>query len=173
MHRRLRRRHGDRPAGAWARGCRSAVLTESVRYSWRICTACPAINPSVETTLRPDELITEIVIPANAFAGHTAYIKVRDRATFEWPVVSAAVGLDMDGSTIRAAHVAAGGVGTKPWRLRPVEKALAGRTLNRDTVSAAAQLSVEGAMARGGTSFKLKLLPHVVERAILTAGGQA
>jgi xanthine dehydrogenase YagS FAD-binding subunit len=133
----------------------------------------PGSDPSVDTTLKPGEIITEIIIPANAFAARTAYIKMRDRATFEWPVVSAAVGLDMDGPTIRAAHVAAGGVGTKPWRLRSVEKALTGRTLDQDIVSAAAQSAVEGAVASGGTAFKLKLLPRVVERAILTAGGQA
>jgi xanthine dehydrogenase YagS FAD-binding subunit len=133
----------------------------------------PGADPSVDTTLKPGEIITEIVVPANGFATHTAYIKVRDRATFEWPVVSAAVGLDLDGPTIRAAYVAAGGVGTKPWRLRSVEKALTGRKPEQDVVSAAAQSSVEGVVARGGTSFKLKLLPRVVERAILTAGGQA
>jgi xanthine dehydrogenase YagS FAD-binding subunit len=132
----------------------------------------PGSDPSADTTLKPDELITEIVIPANPFATHTAYIKVRDRASFAWPVVSAAVGLELDGTIIRAAHVAAGGVGTKPWRLRPVEKALVGRTLDQHSVSVAARAAVEGAVAGGGTSFKLKLLPRVVERAILTAGGQ-
>jgi xanthine dehydrogenase YagS FAD-binding subunit len=130
----------------------------------------PGAEPFADTTLQPDELIAEVVVPANTFGAHTAYIKVRDRATFEWPVVSAAVGLDMDGPTVRSARVAAGGVGTKPWRLRSVERALTGRPLDRDVVSAAAQSAVEGAVARGGTAFKLKLLPRVVERAILTAG---
>ncbi len=133
----------------------------------------PGSEPFLDTTLKPDEIITEIIIPANPFAAHSAYVKMRDRATFEWPVVSAAVGLDMDGPTIRDAKVAAGGVGTKPWRLRPVEKALIGQTLDQRSVSAAALLAVEGAAARSGTAFKLKLLPRVVERAILTAGGQA
>jgi xanthine dehydrogenase YagS FAD-binding subunit len=133
----------------------------------------PGADPSVDTTLKPDEIITEIVVPANGFGAHTAYVKVRDRATFEWPVVSAAVGLELDGRTVRTARVAAGGVGTKPWPLRSVEKALTGRKLEQDVVTTAAQLSVEGAVARGGTSFKLKLLPRVVERAILTAGGEA
>jgi xanthine dehydrogenase YagS FAD-binding subunit len=133
----------------------------------------PGSDPSVDTTMKPGEIITEIIIPANGFGGHTAYVKVRDRATFEWPVVSVAVGLDMNGATIRAARVAAGGVGTKPWRLRSVEQALIGCMLEQDVVSAAARSAVEGAVAPGGTAFKLKLLPRVVERAILTAGGQA
>jgi xanthine dehydrogenase YagS FAD-binding subunit len=133
----------------------------------------PEDVPSVDTILKQNEIITEIVLPANAVAAHSAYIKVRDRATFEWPVVSAAVGLEMDGDTVLAAHVAAGGVGTKPWPLRSVEQALAGRALNPDSASAAAERAAEGATAHGGTAFKVKLLPRVVERAILTAGGHA
>jgi xanthine dehydrogenase YagS FAD-binding subunit len=133
----------------------------------------PGDVPSVDTVMKQGEIITEIVLPAAALAAHSAYIKVRDRATFEWPVVSAAVGLEMDGATVRSAHVAAGGVGTKPWPLRAVEQALAGRVLDADTVSVAARLAVKGAIPHGDTAFKVKLLPKVVERAILTAGGQA
>jgi xanthine dehydrogenase YagS FAD-binding subunit len=131
----------------------------------------PGDEPTADTTLLAGELINEIAIPANAFNGRTAYVKVRDRATFEWPVVSVAVGLELDGPTIRAAHIAAGGVATKPWKLRPVETALAGRPLSAETVSGAARLATEGASASGERAFKLKLLPRVVERAILTAGG--
>jgi xanthine dehydrogenase YagS FAD-binding subunit len=130
----------------------------------------PGADPSADTTLRPGEIVTEIVLPPSKFAGASAYIKMRDRATFEWPVVSAAVGLEMEGATVRAARVAVGGVGTKPWPLPRVEKALVGGTL--DAAAAAAKLSVEGATAHGENEFKLKLLPRCVERAILTAGGQ-
>ena len=130
----------------------------------------PEADPSADTILRPGEIITEIVVPTNLFAANSAYVKMRDRASFEWPVVSAAVGLEMAGSTVLAAHVAAGGVGTKPWALPHVEKALAGRTLDGDMALAAARLAVEGATASGENEFKLKLLPRVVERAILTAG---
>jgi xanthine dehydrogenase YagS FAD-binding subunit len=132
----------------------------------------PGADPAVDTTLRPGEILTEIVLPPNGFAGASAYVKVRDRATFEWPVVSVAVGLEMDGIRIVTSRVAAGGVGTKPWPLPRVEKALAGLTLDAAGVTAAAKLSTEGATAHGGNEFKLKLLPRVVERAILTAGGQ-
>jgi xanthine dehydrogenase YagS FAD-binding subunit len=132
----------------------------------------PGADPSVNSTLRPGEIVTELVLPPNKFAGASAYIKVRYRATFEWPVVSAAVGLEMEGVTVQTARVAVGGVGTKPWPLPSVEKALVGGTLDAAAASAAAQLSIEGATARGGNEFKLKLLPRVLERAILTAGGQ-
>jgi xanthine dehydrogenase YagS FAD-binding subunit len=132
----------------------------------------PGSDPSVDSTLRPGEILTEIVLPPNRFAGASAYVKVRDRATFEWPVVSAAVGLEMEGTKVVAARVAVGGVGTKPWPLPRVEKVLAGQTLDAAVASAAAKLSIQGATAHGGNEFKLKLLPRVVERAILTAGGQ-
>jgi xanthine dehydrogenase YagS FAD-binding subunit len=132
----------------------------------------PGGNPSVDSTLRPGEIITEIVLPRSEFASASAYVKVRDRATFEWPVVSAAVGLKMEGTRIQAARIAVGGVGTKPWPLPHVEKALVDHALDAATVSAAAQLSIDGAKAYAGNEFKLKLLPRVVERAILTAGGQ-
>ena len=133
----------------------------------------PGADPSRDTTLQPGEIITEIVLPANDFAANAAYVKLRDRASFEWPVVSAAVGLQMEGATILTAHIAAGGVGTKPWPLPHVEKALAGRTLDPDTAASAASLATEGATGHGDNDFKLKLLPRVLERAILTAGGQA
>jgi xanthine dehydrogenase YagS FAD-binding subunit len=132
----------------------------------------PGTGPSIDTTLRPGEIVTEIVLPPNGFAGASAYVKVRDRATFEWPVVSAAVGLAMEGTMVRTARVAVGGVGTKPWPLPRVEKALVGGTLDAAAVSAAASLSIEGTTSHGGNDFKRKLLPRVVERAILTAGGQ-
>ncbi len=146
-------------------GTRSLMIEDLYRM--------PGDAPSIDTTLKPDEIITEVVIPAEGLPGRSAYIKVRDRATFEWPLVSAAVRLEIEASTVRAAHVAAGGVGTRPWRLRAVEQALIGRAFNPDMISAAAGLAVEGANAEGDRAFKLKLLPRVVERAILTAGDQA
>jgi xanthine dehydrogenase YagS FAD-binding subunit len=132
----------------------------------------PEADPSTDTTLRPGEIITGIELPPNAFAANVAYVKVRDRASFEWPLVSAAVGLEMTGDMVLTAHIAAGGVGTKPWRLPSVEKALAGRTLDPESAVAAAALATEGATGSGENDFKLKLLPRVVERAILTAGGK-
>ena len=75
-------------------------------------------------------MITAITVPANPAARRSHYLKVRDRASFEFAVVSAAVALDMDGARIRQARVALGGVGTKPWRVPQVEAALAGASLD-------------------------------------------
>src|SRR5829696_7972548 len=85
----------------------------------------PGDMPHVETVLEPGEVIAAITVPANPSAQRSHYLKVRDRASFEFAVVSAAVALDMDGGRIRQARVALGGVGTKPWRVPRVEASLA------------------------------------------------
>lgn len=131
----------------------------------------PADDPSRDWTLRPGEVITTIILPASKFGNNTSYVKVRDRTTFEWALASAAVGLEMQGQTVLKARIAAGGVGTKPWHLPQVEQAINGRVLDADTAHVAAQLAVQGAHASGERQFKMKLLPRVVEQAILTAGG--
>ena len=86
----------------------------------------PGDTPHIETVLEPGEVIAAITVPASPVARRSHYLKVRDRASFEFAVVSAAVALDMDGGRIRQARVALGGVGTKPWRVPRVEAALAG-----------------------------------------------
>ena len=90
----------------------------------------PGDTPHIETVLEPGEVIAAITVPANPAARRSHYLKVRDRASFEFAVVSAAVALDMDGARIRQARVALGGVGTKPWRVPRVEAALAGASLD-------------------------------------------
>src|SRR3954449_12316690 len=89
----------------------------------------PGDMPHIETVLEPGEVITAITVPASPVARRSHYLKVRDRASFEFAVVSAAVALDIDGGRIRAARVALGGVGTKPWRVPRVEAALSGESL--------------------------------------------
>src|SRR4051794_15706440 len=81
----------------------------------------PGAAPHLETVLEPGEVIAAITIPANPVARRSHYLKVRDRASFEFAIVSAAVALEMDGTRIRQARVALGGVGTKPWRVPQVE----------------------------------------------------
>lgn len=92
---------------------------------------------------------------------------MRDRAEFEWAVVSAAVALDLDDDErIGTARVAVGGVATKPWRLQQVEAALEGRKAEPGVFATAAALSAEGAVPRGDNAFKLELLPRTVDRAL-------
>jgi xanthine dehydrogenase YagS FAD-binding subunit len=90
----------------------------------------PGDTPAIETTLRPGEIITAIQIPPNDFAACSHYLKVRDRASFEWALVSVAVALQRDGDMVRTARIVAGGVGTTPWRLPRVEAHLTGHTLD-------------------------------------------
>jgi xanthine dehydrogenase YagS FAD-binding subunit len=133
----------------------------------------PGDTPNVETVLEPGDLITAVTVPAAAVARRSHYLKVRDRASFEFALASAAVALDVDGGTIRAARVAVGGVATVPWRLRHVEDALAGRPLAADVLREAAARSVDGAEPRGRNAFKVALLPRTVERALRTVSGLA
>src|SRR5688572_3458281 len=133
----------------------------------------PGDTPHVETVLEPGEVIAAITVPANPAARRSHYLKVRDRASFEFAVVSAAVALDMDGDRIRTARVALGGVGTKPWRVPQVEAALAGASLDSTALQQAAALAAEGAQGRGHNDFKIELMQRAIVRAVETAGGRA
>jgi xanthine dehydrogenase YagS FAD-binding subunit len=133
----------------------------------------PGDTPHIETVLEPGQVITAITVPANPVARRSHYLKVRDRASFEFAVVSAAVALDMDGGRIRQARVALGGVGTKPWRVCRVEAALAGASLDPAALRPAAALAAEGARGRGHNDFKIELMQRVIVRAVETAGARA
>src|SRR5829696_1249950 len=133
----------------------------------------PAESPHIETVLEPGEVITAITVPATTASWRSHYLKVRDRASFEFAVVAAAVALDLDGSRIRQARVALGGVGTKPWRVPRVEAALAGNSLDPAVLRPAAALAAEGAQGRGHNDFKIELMQRAIVRAIETAGARA
>ena len=131
----------------------------------------PGGTPEIETVLRPGDLITAIWIPLSAAGRRSHYLKVRDRATFEWALASAAVSLGLDGERILEARVAAGGVGTRPWRLPQVEAMLVGERLDRDLARRAGERAADGAEPRGQNAFKVPLLKRTVERALLRVGG--
>src|SRR5215207_7045176 len=133
----------------------------------------PGNTPHIETMLEPGEVIAAITVPADAAGLRSHYLKVRDRASFEFAVVSAAVALDIDGDRIRTARVALGAVGTKPWRLPGVEAALAGVSLDPAAIRAAAALAVEGARGRGHNVFKIELMQRAIVRAVEVAGARA
>lgn len=149
-----------------SRGERAVALREFHRL--------PGNTPHIENVLRPSELITAIVVPAHPVTRQSHYLKVRDRASFEFAVVSAAVALEVqEGGRIRQARVALGGVGTKPWRLPRVEAALAGSSLEREALRRAASIAAEGAQGRGHNDFKIELMQRAIVRAIETAGARA
>jgi xanthine dehydrogenase YagS FAD-binding subunit len=133
----------------------------------------PGDTPHLETVLDPGEVIAAITVPASATARRSHYLKVRDRASFEFAIVSAAVALDMDGGRIRQARVALGGVGTKPWRVPQVEAALAGASLEPAALRRAAAFAAQGARGRGHNDFKIDLMQRAIVRAVETAGARA
>lgn len=132
----------------------------------------PGETPHVEHDLAPGEMIVGIEIPRSAALKRSHYLKVRDRASYEFAAASAAVGIELedDGKTIREVRVALGGVGTKPWRARAVEDVLKGKPLDEATLRSAAAASVEGAKSSGHNAFKIELAPKVVARALMTVG---
>jgi xanthine dehydrogenase YagS FAD-binding subunit len=132
----------------------------------------PEDTPHIETVLEPGEVIAAITVPASPAARRSHYLKVRDRASFEFAIVSAAVALDMDVDRIRQARIALGGVGTKPWRVPRVEAALVGTALEPTALRQAAALAAEGARGRGHNGFKIELMQRAIVRAIETAGAR-
>jgi xanthine dehydrogenase YagS FAD-binding subunit len=148
-----------------AGGQRTVPLTDFHRL--------PSATPHLETVLEPGEVIAAITVPASPSARRSHYLKVRDRASFEFAVVSAAVALEMEGARIRQARVALGGVGTKPWRVPQVEAALAGASLDQAELRPAAALAAEGALGRGYNDFKIELMQRAIVRAVETAGARA
>jgi len=130
----------------------------------------PGDTPHLEHTLEPGELILAVEVPPGAPAGRARYLKVRDRASYEFALTSAAVALHIDDGVIRAARIAAGGVGTKPWRMRASEAALAGQRPGRTAWEEAAARAVSGAKPLSGNGYKVELLRRTIVRALEMAG---
>jgi xanthine dehydrogenase YagS FAD-binding subunit len=133
----------------------------------------PGNTPDREHDIHPGEIITEIFVPRKEWARRSGYLKIRDRESYEFALTSAAAVLDLDGSTIRDARIAAGGVGTKPWSLPVVAEALKGKTANREVFAAAAEQAAEGARTLGQNSFKVPLLKKTLVRVLCEVGGVA
>ena len=130
----------------------------------------PGTTPHLEHTLQPGELIVEVRVPGGRYARKARYLKVRDRSSYEFAVVSAAAALGIEGGTIRQARIACGGVGTRPWRMRACENLLVGKPADRDAFNRAAQESIAGARAQSHNAFKIELLPPTIVRALELAG---
>ncbi|GAA2779475.1 FAD binding domain-containing protein [Crossiella cryophila] len=127
----------------------------------------PGDTPQHEHDLRPGELITGVHVPGLDWARHSLYLKVRDRRSYEFALSSAAVALRTAGGTIVEARVAVGGMGTRPWRLPAVERALAGRPATEATYAAAAATAVEGVRPLRHNAFKPELMKRTIVRALL------
>jgi len=131
----------------------------------------PGDTPQKETVLQPGDLITHIEIAPLPFAKNSTYVKVRDRASYEFALTSAAVALDVRGGTIKAARIALGGVGTKPWRATAAEQFIAGKPANGQTYIAAAALALKDAKGYQYNAFKIQLSKQAIISALQNTGG--
>jgi xanthine dehydrogenase YagS FAD-binding subunit len=131
----------------------------------------PGRTPQREQALRKGELITAVEIPALPRPFRSGYLKVRDRQSYEFALTSAAVALHIRGGVIREAKVAAGGVGTVPWKLPAVERHLLGERPSGALWSAAAAKAADGARPLQHNRFKVELLKRTVERQLRVVGG--
>ncbi|WP_333736033.1 FAD binding domain-containing protein [Streptomyces sp. IBSBF 2806] len=131
----------------------------------------PGRTPQREHALHKGELITAVEIPPLPRPLRSGYLKVRDRQSYEFALTSAAVALHLRGGVIREARVAAGGVGTVPWKLPAVEQHLVGERPSRALWSAAAAKAADGARPLQHNRFKVELLKRTVERQLRVVGG--
>ncbi len=133
----------------------------------------PGDTPNVDTNLRPDELITAVDLPAIAFATRSHYLKVRDRASYAFALVSVAAALEMEGGQIKSARIALGGVAHKPWRAQKAEAVLAGKNADEQTFRAAAEAEMAAAKGYAHNSFKIELAKRAVISALTTVAKMA
>jgi xanthine dehydrogenase YagS FAD-binding subunit len=112
----------------------------------------------------------EVRVPIGPYSRRARYLKVRDRSSYEFAVVSAAAALNVEGGVIREARVACGGVGTMPWRLRAVETLLVGKPFNRDSFVQAGSIAATGARPAAHNGYKVELMGRTVTRALEMAG---
>jgi xanthine dehydrogenase YagS FAD-binding subunit len=126
----------------------------------------PGTTPDKENVLEPGELITHVTIPALPQGAKSHYLKLRDRASYEFALASAAVIIQLSGGKIQHARVAMGGVGTKPWRSKEAEQALQGREANEHTFRAAAEAALKSAKPLRDNAFKVELAKRAVVRAL-------
>jgi len=133
----------------------------------------PGDNPHIDTNLKHDEIITAVELPANGFAKNYSYLKVRDRLSYAFALVSAAAALDTDNGIIRKARLAVGGVAHKPWRDEQSEALLSGAPANEESFARAAEALLSDARGFGHNDFKINLARRTIVRALSQAASGA
>lgn len=126
----------------------------------------PNDTPHIDTNLQPDEVITAIDLPAEGFAKNSAYVKVRDRSSYAFAVVSAAAALTLDGDKIKDVRLALGGVAHKPWRIPEAEQEIIGMTADRTAFQKLAEAYLQGAKGFEHNAFKIELAKKTIVRAL-------
>ncbi|MGF1593079.1 MAG: FAD binding domain-containing protein [Kiloniellaceae bacterium] len=162
---------GDWPVALTALDARINILGPNGQRSLPVSALyrLPGDTPHLEFELQHGELITEIVIPKTGAGRRSTYHKVRDRESYAFALASAAVALQLDGCRVERAHVALGGVATKPWRAPAAEKFLTGRTVDRETALEAARLAFSDAQPGRHNGFKIELGIRTLADAVMIA----
>ena len=124
-------------------------------------------QPHIENSLRSGEVITGLLVPPGPWTRRSLYLKVRDRASYEFAISSTAVALDMEGETVRQARIGLGGMAYKPWRSRDAEQMLLGKVLNEENAEAAAKAALAAARTHGDNDYKPELARRTIVRALL------
>jgi xanthine dehydrogenase YagS FAD-binding subunit len=125
--------------------------------------------PQLDTNLYPNEIVTAVELPAQGFPLHYTYLKIRDRLSYAFALVSIAAALDLDGDTIRDARLALGGVAHRPWRDTEAEAALRGQAAGPASFARAADVMLRDARGYRHNSFKIELARRGVIRALTQA----
>ncbi|MGK7752083.1 MULTISPECIES: FAD binding domain-containing protein [unclassified Roseovarius] len=128
----------------------------------------PGDNPEVETVLKPGEIVTEISLPIIPAMANSIYLKARDRESYAFASASAAVGVEMEGETVRDVRVGLGGVASVPWRATAAEDSLRGQPLTEETAREAGRIAFEEAEPLDGSAYKIALGADVVAGALMT-----
>ena len=129
----------------------------------------PGDTPHIENALEPGELVTYVDLPKPINGAKSVYLKLRDRASYEFALASCAVVAKVEGGRIRYLRVAMGGVGTKPWRSHEAEAALMGKVATAETFKHAAEAALAGAKPHGENAFKVELAKRCVVRSLKMA----
>lgn len=142
-------------------GARSLPFTEFHRL--------PGNTPEVDNNLQSGEIITGIELPEKGFEKNYSYLKLRDRSSYAFALVSVATGLDLEEDLIKEARIALGGVAHKPWRIKDAEDFLAGKSPTAENFAAAAEMILNGALGYGHNNFKIDLAKRAIVRNCLMA----
>jgi xanthine dehydrogenase YagS FAD-binding subunit len=129
----------------------------------------PGDTPQRDATLDDNELIVSVDLPAWRFGNHYSYLKIRDRLSYAFALVSVAAALELEGDTIVSARIALGGVAHKPWRVPEAEALLAGKAADAAQFALAAERLLQGAQGLEGNRFKIELARRAIVRALTQA----
>jgi xanthine dehydrogenase YagS FAD-binding subunit len=126
----------------------------------------PGDSPEIDTNLAAGEIIVSVDLPESKFPQHYTYLKLRDRLSYAFALVSVAAGVELDGDTIKTARLALGGVAHKPWRNREAEALLEGKPATRESFQQAADLIVSEAKPQSANGFKIDLARRAIVRGL-------